>query len=170
MKRGTVTKQRKMAVAVAKDVLASMSTLSVKRGAYLMEKGELIKRPPARSARKTAEILKTKCNVCALGACLLSTVSLYGKIQWSYGFAGVTVGGGDVEKWFERLDQVFSREQQRLIESAFELRDVAIVTDDPTKFEAAVVFGQRYKTAKGRLRAIMNNIIKNDGLFVPVSA
>lgn len=75
----------------------------------------------------------------------------------------------------ESLQGVFTSDQLYLIESAFEkndfTRDNAYDRDGEKviseRAERAVKFGMRYSSDESRLRAIMQNILENDGEFVP---
>jgi hypothetical protein len=70
-----------------------------------------------------------------------------------------------------RLGEIFPQEQQHLIESAFELTNMSNGpgrTQLPHEsIDAAINFGAAYDVPKARLRAIMKNIVKNDGEFRP---
>ncbi len=80
------------------------------------------------------------------------------------------------------LSDVFDIVQLGLIESAFEINSTyaygalrrsrdgsySDTFDEDVEFcNAAVDFGYRYKTDTGRLKGIMNNIVKNGGTFKP---
>lgn len=80
------------------------------------------------------------------------------------------------------LWSIFSLRQRRLIESAFQLEpfvtrkghlipaykiSAVLSADRQQELGNAIVFGQRYVHPRPRLRAIMENILHNDGLFVP---
>jgi hypothetical protein len=67
---------------------------------------------------------------------------------------------------YDYLTSYFSPEQIGLIELAFERGDgwyPADTTDD----DNAVEFGERYQYNTNRMKAIMQNIINNNGTFVP---
>lgn len=71
----------------------------------------------------------------------------------------------------ERLTEFFELGQLRLIECAFEM-STTFYTDDfwgepGDEAARAKEFGERYRWPKQRLRAIMKNIIKNNGKFIP---
>lgn len=112
----------------------------------------------------------TECTCCALGALMLSEISINDKL---------TVEAADEEFWNnslaigireegDRLRDYFSDDQIRLIEIAFELGCGEFSPQgDSEGDEAAVMFGEQYEEESDRLLAIMNNIIKNNGTFIP---
>ncbi len=117
------------------------------------------------------------CNACALGALMMSTTLFNNK---------ETVGdlqnhfedlGGAIEddvKFGNKFNEIFSKQQLRLIETAFERGGGAYDSYDfdeskksEKQFNKAVDFGNSYENNEQCLIAIMRNIIKNKGLFVP---
>lgn len=170
-------KMRKQAVAVAEDVLASLGKLVPSAGSFV-KNYEL---PPnfnkLATANEQAQALKPACRVCALGACFLSTVTLYNAFEFKFNRWPDRVIVGD-ENMFNRLRAIFTPVQLYLIENAFEngngyFRDNINLGEIGLKFStapdrtAAVKFGRRFKTATTRLRAIMKNIVANEGVFIP---
>lgn len=164
-------------IAVAKDVIKQLSTPLFKAtsGNYFKVtnlKG-FIKEPPS----KMDELLslfkrkKVQCNVCGIGACFAGLVRLGDKVL-SEDIFGINISNYDGGNSFEMrilLRKVFTSEQLTLIECAFERE--TIHEDNTTvlyqkKYKAAE-FGRQYKLDKGRLIAIMKNIIKNKGTFKP---
>lgn len=180
-------RQLKKCVAVAQDVLANMRYIAVTEGTYCQ--GEL---PDGvdkakESAKKHIDGISKGCKVCALGACFLSYVRLYNNFTIGQ-LAGTfrdTVTEGEVFEvdyadMADGLGNVFTEAQMCLIESAFEMdciNENAVVYDDANidhdthctrdEVTAAEEFGEKYDDSKTRLKAIMKNIIKNDGEFIP---
>ncbi len=185
-----MTKQEKadLRVKVAKDVLESLSTLRVGTGEFaVLHSAELTSTIlKKKDSKKIAKELKKHCDVCALGACLLSTVALTNDFNFSKSIIDsdeeyMAVGGPELVK---RLLKVFSKEQILLIENAFETGDgwlsngwgnesfIGYKTSDEVdkikdKVDSAIDFGNMYVNPKGRLEAIMQNIVKNKGTFIP---
>jgi hypothetical protein len=112
------------------------------------------------------------CGVCALGAAMLSYVKLFNKVKTDVLFNehGVVVVESDTT--INVLKRCFSRTQLVDIEAAFEQRANPIsmtgaMHDKELFREKAEAFGRRYPDSRKRLRAIMLNIVKNSGTFVP---
>jgi hypothetical protein len=175
----TEKQRRKKAVAVAQDALAHLKLLTVAPGRYVSV--DITHKPVtfAKSSKATAQALQKRknCRVCALGACLLSTASLYNKFQFeslkkkaSYGEEEFIIPYSELQY---RLSEIFTQEQMDLIESAFEGRDMTGKrlpgrSSLPVEtVQSAIAFGSKYDVPKARLRAIMKNIVKNDGEFRP---
>ena len=135
-----------------------------------------------------------ECRGGAMGGLMMGLIAWRNKVKFSdiscqydgiYGFGF----GDDAFKLFE----IFSPSQQALIESTFEggdgefgheWNDYKVECDkdceDSTLQEVlklakkgdaqnikSLLFYKRYPDDKDRLRAIMNNIVKNNGVFVP---
>lgn len=167
-------KQRKDAVQIAEDVLAQLKTrkyvASAGAGVYVRLEGA-IKNPEAyygdyvpvvASLRTflTKHATKKSCHVCALGACFLANVERRNKVELKE-----VINKSDRETFTSNLKTIFSAEQMDLIEVAFEVDSVHSRTDVDT--QDALYFGNRYDTDDQRLKAIMRNIIKNNGEFIP---
>lgn len=168
------------AVAIAKDVLRQIRFYrNVNKGSYVA--GNLgitaddLDYDKCGAKEHISEITKS-CSVCALGACFLSYVRLFNKVK----FQDVVGAWGNImldryELNDGTLGTVFSETQLLLIESAFEQKDMFDVTDlgEETylrvkhELEDAIDFGKKYTDNKKRLRAIMLNIVKNNGKFIP---
>jgi len=107
-----------------------------------------------------------KCHVCALGACLAGLLTSRGE--------EFTEGNKQYDIRNE-LPKVFSKKQLMLIEIAYErFPELAGLfarpdTIPPTgkQISRAYAFGLRYTTEETRMRAIMENIIRNGGQFKP---
>jgi hypothetical protein len=194
-------------IKVAKDVIAQLNAkeLSARSGCYInaniphqayynadgTSKGDF----GERDFREVLEETGARCDVCALGAMFVTTVKIRNEITTDKGRFS---RGEDMHKY---LADVFSKDQLRLIESAFEREayryqvDVdahgnVIADDDETTpiegkvddqsssltdddYDAATQFGwdnpghNNISSTDERLRAIMNNIIANNGTFCP---
>lgn len=106
------------------------------------------------------------CRVCALGAIFMGISNLY----------GINITGADPDMYnvFEDLSksplkEYFSKDQLQLMECAFEGGGGAhdIYTIDKKVRGFALAFHYAFDSDKDRLKAIMENIIKNKGTFKP---
>lgn len=174
-------RERKKCCAVAQDVLDHLKLLNVARGTYCEGKFPDGVRDSKEQAKKYIDVISKDCKVCAIGACFLSYVRLYNNVT-----LGQLVGGYDTIKddFFDveyynidhELAKVFSQRQLCLIETAFECgyihfrvddEDYKDLCHDSNEFSAAISFGEKYSVPKKRLMAIVKNIIKNNGEFIP---
>jgi hypothetical protein len=113
-----------------------------------------------------------KCTVCGIGGAYVAAVLRADKLTLDR--AGSLGNDVPMRKY---LDQFFSREQQALIECAFEgdstfqyISHDSNVTGAQTtraKARSASKFGQKFDEPDERLIAIMENVIENDGTFIP---
>jgi len=103
------------------------------------------------------------CKVCALGALMLSEIRHTNKLKMS------DVGGEiHYEAHGSRLNKAFSQSQQKLMELAFEGGNgffSTLACDGKTTYKIES-FYKKYPDENKRLRAILKNIIKNNGKFV----
>lgn len=123
-----------------------------------------------------------KCQACALGNVLISHIRVFDKLTYedigfytqysssnyeSYCINGYTLKNDVVNV----LLKYFSQLQLDMIEAAFEQTDLYVKDfvkkRNRTKILNSIKFGKKYKDPKTRLRAILNNILDNDGLFRP---
>lgn len=122
---------------------------------------------------------KEGCTVCALGACFAGIVDLGDKVQmeemfYEYSFTKKAEFDRDVNvvSMKNKIREVFTPEQMSLIESAFERKifkdeGLTITSEFRANRRIAVDFSKLYKTDEDRLLAIMQNIRKNRGTFIP---
>lgn len=113
------------------------------------------------------------CDVCAKGVLLLSHIARFD--NFSIGYCGrSSVGNGFI---FSRIGSIFKTDQLDMIESAFEgsviedssgslLSEMGHIANE--KGRLCIAFGEQYDDNTERLLAILQNIIDNDGEFVPV--
>lgn len=179
-------KKAKARVAIAFDVLQSVDSLKVDNHGYYMsdlsgrttacKDGDTVderrsfKGNTKDDATKHLQRLQ-KCHVCALGACLISQVKLFNKMAISklvvedkHNAKHQVIDPNRVIV-STLLSRFFSKDQLDLIESAFE---VGGDYNCQAPYSAdAENFGEDYDDPKKRLKAIMANIIVNDGKFCP---
>jgi len=114
-------------------------------------------------------VVEKNCTVCALGASILSKARLFDDYRFRV---------NDSYEHFHGGAEIFGINQALLIEAAFEqtrelIDDGGVFRDGRTfKFpegqvDRAVKFGKRYGESEKRLAAIMRNVVKNEGVFVP---
>lgn len=154
------------AIAVAKDVIKQLNKLhlsstyvSIRSDKHSLDEIE------AKDLQEVIDEIQKKCQVCAMGAVFLSKIRLYNGVttqnllQYNTGYYR---GYSPLLKPFlvESLKDCFTEENLDEIERSFELWNGPL---DNTCYQ----FGIKYKTKKARLRAIMKNIIKNNGVFIP---
>lgn len=130
------------------------------------------------------------CTVCAIGSMVVSKCRINGDAEVLYlDGVGSNAECGDSTPLYETLEKYFPHLQLSLIETAFETNDMMWddVQDDFYDnykqkneddadeaenayfelVESAIKFGRKYKKDSDRLVAIMQNIVKNEGVFVP---
>lgn len=191
-----MTKQE-IAVAVAHDVLARLDSLHVTPGRYLglgfdaFNHSERFRFTDEElktgDAQKHLDTITQGCRACALGAALVSTIRLYDAYplkklvlrERTYSGYPITVLRVVEHELYDRLLAVFEPDDICLIEMAFELRisvpTFELVGDDlryqlqwgkVSRAEAAIAFGN-HLSAPERAKAIFQNIIDNNGRFIP---
>ena len=103
------------------------------------------------------------CSVCALGSLMLSEIRHTNKLKMSD--VGYEI---DYHTYGRRLNKLFSKSQQKLMELAFEGGMGMFHVDDVKSSELDKIdtFYGEHSDQEERLRAILKNIIKNKGKFV----
>lgn len=163
----------KKAILVAQDVLQQIKAKKYipAKGSYIInvqhniEEGDI---------RKQFDKIKT-CKACALGSMLLSCINLGNNITTDdlYLDMAGSVGGINSPKISELFTSIFDPYQLLLIETCFESNNGSekyaddvlnqkLSDDDIDKCQN---FYCKYTTDLNRLKAICNNIIKNNGVF-----
>jgi hypothetical protein len=171
-------------VAVAKDVLKQLANkfYTATTGDYLVfskVKNSIESLPPKMDALFSD--LKTQgasCKVCGIGSVFASMVTLGDNLTCDEAELPEVVYNGhsmDDEMMRKAMNKVFPEKQRILIESAFEKSDVGFknegdnwtIVEVPDYVNTAINFGKKHRSARSRLTAIMENIIKNKGEFIP---
>lgn len=168
----------KKRVSIAQDVLAQIKAKKyfAKQETYVNIVGdkqlddaeshtfEFYDQAYARDAQIALVNDELSCNVCALGALITSTV----KIDDKCSIRELTqIRRGRVAHG--RLLKYFGHKQLGLIETAFE-RDSTFAVEwrcSKPSIKAALDFGKKRVNTTARLKAIMQNIVDNNGQFVP---
>ena len=157
-------------VAIAKDVLISLKQKRIRAntGSYFCYTN-FDEFDENDSAKK--HINQIKCECCALGATLLSTVKFANTLTIS----DLRFYSGSHGRSWQIFKDIFTPKQLALIEYAFEhntygnriAQNVFYEYISYKKQREAVDFGLKYAKEDERLVAIMENIIKNKGTFKP---
>lgn len=145
-------KSNDKAVALAKDVLKWLKYMNIRAGQYF-EEIDIDQLNKGAKQKSRVKILKN-CEVCALGACVVSGFNLDGNsILDEY----------VVETNLHKIRNIFGVDESNEIEGAFERAEAWEGTFIPD----AEAFGKTFKDNKARLAAIMQNIVDHDGYFIP---
>ena len=121
------------------------------------------------------------CNVCALGGLFMSCTNLNNHTTYSqFNSESEDIGAliGYEEGLSNELDVFFSKNQLTLIEIYFEDGEGYFSIDNETvdtgsrfyksiDFDHVNSFNDKYQDDDDRLKAIMKNIVENNGTFVP---
>lgn len=159
---------------IAQDVLAQIKT---KR--YIVESGCWIDTNINAACEKNlkdedsvqelfAEKKIESCNVCALGGLFMSCTNFnnntsFVELNDASGHLGDWISEG--EEFSNKLNKIFSYKQLRSIESYFENNDGYFYNQ--REFDGIKAFCNAYPSEKKRLKLIMENIVENNGTFVP---
>lgn len=168
--------KEKQRVYIARDVLAQLQLgkLNPKSGTYLYTKALASANIKERDLKRDVGdvVLREPCTACAIGSIFACAVHIADHAPLAGFLDHVTSTGvahGDVLKQY--LDRFFTREQQALIEAAFEHTDIgsqcALAHIDRDTTDAAVRFNHGINSRRVRLTRIMRNIIRNGGDFDP---
>jgi hypothetical protein len=157
-------------IAVAQDVLKHLDIMKVSEGAYLkleLASGNESKLTDTGDLQDQIGVAVQECQVCALGACLLSKARLYDAVPSRVVFRFFQIS--DDEGIRSLLRDVFDIDTINLIETAFERHIFSWCRHGSCENDLlhAERFGDRHKCPYARMRAIMNNIVVNSGYFVP---
>ena len=179
------------AVLVAKDVIAQVESgrYSPTKGHYfnltrgfaytcreeytLLEKAE----KEGLDVKENFHLIPKGCTACAIGATILSCTHLGNKLKFSdLGLGSASVTDLDKTSIRELLASVFSPEQLLMIETAFEgyrmdsdryAINVLGVHLERSVYLDCDAFYDRYDNSTDTIIAIYQNIIDNNGVFVP---
>lgn len=157
---------------IAKDVIASLNAKKyiAERGTYLdmfdksnPRKGQYGEDLGCRLTKDNINKETTVCHVCAIGS-----------VFTSFAMKTKTPLSSSSDAMLRSMNSIFSKTEMRILEMLFEGHVIDDVTFDKLSKEQKKIirqYGSQFKKAsKGsadrRLRAIMNNIIDNEGKFV----
>jgi hypothetical protein len=154
---------------LAQDVLDQLADgkLRAKSGVYFHLSAANVRKLKKLSVQEALEQAPT-CQVCALGALFVSRVAGYNQFrtgtlleEWADLTSGPLTWRGPIVSPLS----MFSSEQISLIECAFECGD-EFGNASPWKRMQATRLYEHLRSPRARLRAIMQNIIRNGGNFV----
>lgn len=174
-------------VAIANDVLKLLNSRHLKvasSNGYLVVKDntdikDIVGDNMLCDAQPSINKLVKNCEVCALGSAMVSYVRLFDNITlrelgihnsfWDKDEIIIETDKIDIS---EKLGDIFSLEQLDMIEAAFERDSTFADYEDKgdsfhNKINKSLLFGEKYKSDRQRLIAIMQNIVDNDGTFKP---
>lgn len=158
--------RRSVRVAIAKDVIARVKAGKIEpwSGAFVIDLPEASDGDDMRSVMRKHD---KPCRACALGGLFLASLERRNGVTYgSVVDVGFSVIGLENEATVNYVSSVFGRDQAKLVEIAFE-QGRGYCRDDGEAVTRAEAFGARYDSDTDRLIAIMRNIIRNDGDFVP---
>ncbi len=158
--------KRQQVVLIAEDVLRQ---LAVKRlvpefGTYLSVDRDVEDAIDGGPERDLREILhEEKCHVCGIGSLFVAA------LDRANGCTADDISSTDNDSFMrEYLERWFDESQLNMIEVAFEGRIIKSSYDDADDdTDRALAFAKKTKTPMARLKAIMTNVVKNDGRFIP---
>lgn len=170
-------------VAIAKDIIAQVKAAKLFAEEQTFCDFKFIQKENI----QLQAILPASCSACAVGSAFLSAVRLFNnfmvndlrenELSLGYRFSDpLAIRLTNDAKAFSYLNGYFSQEQLLLIEHAFELGNGCIHNDDQSLidemendplFDLAKSFGYQFEDPTDRLLAIWENVIANDGSFVP---
>lgn len=163
--------KKKQRLAVVQDVLDRIKLGQFKPKAKQFV-GQLKTSVELEDVEQVSEILKsldTKCEVCAKGGLFMAYVGIvncYERKTYT-NTIGNGIGQENNSTEMKMLSKVFSIKQLNLIETAFEkfAYDWNVAELSNEEIYSAISFGKIHNTQEKRLKAICNNIIKNEGEF-----
>lgn len=104
-----------------------------------------------------------ECEVCALGALMVSSIRKKNNVQYD----PFNAPNPDSGIFSTNLKALFSKSQRILIENAFELGGGYYAHSGERVSSIAVQFGKKFPDSTSRLIGILDNIIANNGTFKP---
>ncbi len=155
-----MTKKQRMRIRIAQDALAWLRAGALRASHWCFflpatfEGREAL--TSATDGKQLRDVVLGPCNVCALGALFVSHV-----VSFNHRLAKDSWG---IDRWeiHEQLKDHFSSEELSCIEVAFEGWGSA-----SSRYSQSYLFYRRYPNSTERLEAILENIIKNEGEFIP---
>lgn len=169
-------KKRNLAIIIAKDVIANLNAkhFYATQGQYCVIPGISNQiRTGVGGSRvcnlqtylKTLKEEKKPCGACALGSMFLAKVDRFNKCDIDNTSFGAT--NDYLVNVANHLTDAFTKHELGVIEAAFETRRLGLAYKMRKSTKKAITFGSRFNDADVRLRAIMKNIIDNNGEFLP---
>lgn len=164
-------KPKERAVAIAQDVIAQLDIQFIRasKGIYYDASRSIrVEEGGLDTAFENMKKEGRQCDVCAIGACFISMILLGDEVQVKdlTQFEDETeIHGMDSTTMRKHLMKAFPIDNIHLIESAFEMSVWG--NQETPEMLSATLFGVKCTSPNSRLRAIMQNIIENNGTFIP---
>lgn len=168
---------REKAVVIARDVLANLDAFRFVDGYYFAIPGNSYWEQFQDDLQQHVEKVTCDCEVCLLGACLLAKAKLYNEVKLKNLITGDRQEFCSRPSFVERksvldhLKDIFDPFDLDLMEVAFEgtkeLLGLEVKKGTEEIMKRAVKMGNAYDNHWERTRAIMENIIDNNGRFIP---
>lgn len=157
----TLTEKR---VAIAEDVIRQIEMLEIiaRCSVYLNITTKNTDRGHLSELMQKDEI--DSCRCCAKGALFMGYFNLNKEKKRSEDPVVINDMNFSPDQFEAPLRGIFSKHQWNLIESAFEASDFMQGKGDAGR---AIAFGNKHRGESRRMIAIMENIIENDGIFMP---
>lgn len=168
-----VKKQKATLLAIAKDALSVLSLVKISPGKWCdMTLPNVSGDDQLQKYIGNKDLKKRKCEVCADGLLFLSAVRLYNEFPVA-GYLDENIKKYEVNDndLFDVLNEKIGCNQAALIECTFELGQGKCQPDDiePEWLgHLAIEYGKQYKKPVDRMKAILKNIIRNSGEFIPM--
>lgn len=168
-------------ILIAKDIMAQIKSKKFKAvcGIYTETSDACVKAEDldSTSLQVGLEVSNVICECCAKGAIVLSKIRFANEVDIYKNIERNPTIYNDPAK----IKDIFSIKQLDLMESAFEVEDYKRLANEEInerltrlttlvfskKQIKAIKFGSKFKNANDRLIAIMENVIKNKGAFIP---
>lgn len=156
-------------VAIARDVLEQikLQKFIIERGNFAIVRNGIYPDPEVFDKKYLRSKEVIACDVCAIGACIISGIRLFNKVTFGEKYISPE------ESW-NLVREFFSPQQAVLIENAFEKGGGAYNCDwsEDEKLPdvdtgTAEEFGEQHDDDTERAVAIFENIITNKGTFKP---
>lgn len=167
MKKETFDKKTKaqQRVIIAKDVILRISLGKIKPKTRVFCRLPNIFKGEENYDLKSFVLSKTRsCEACAKGGLFMSFVGINNNFTRQGHYLSSCMDSDSMKA----LSTIFSKKQLAMIETAFE-KTTSFGTSDTSSYEddKSEAFGAKYDSPKKRLKAIMQNIVKNKGTFKP---
>jgi len=159
-------------VVIATDVIAGLNSrrLNARNGTYVDFNDKVGLDDEGNKDKEVNVVIKDKkCDVCALGAMFISAVDRFDDLKVKNSLAAEdhpTDGFGSAGV-YGYLSRFFDYEQLTAMETAFEGRSIGRYVEDPELRERCYAFCKYEGNSEKRMRMVMNNIIDNNGKFIP---
>jgi hypothetical protein len=157
-------------VLVAKDILDLLAAQAIhpEKGAYVDLDARAILKPEEQLREAFEEELQQYgCRVCAIGATFVAAVRRFNDVTAERFVADGLTGLAARPHIIDYMLRIFDRLQLDMIEAAFEGVEFAPMRLSEDAYSRCYLFFNQYEHDIDCFRAIMQNIIANNGEFIP---